>query len=364
MHEDLLGYLLGALEPDEMQRVSEWLKDNPEGQRQLAEIERSLRPLEDGFETFDGPSDDLLARTLDALPPGLPPSDVAADDSTLNEPALPAARPVLLADVDLSRESGRNSGRWSMVDSVGGLLSVATLLALLLPMIAAGRFEARKRACQDQLRELGTALMQYAYRDGQNRLPPVAESGPEAHAGVYAMRLADAGLMPDPMKRWCPSAELPSLESTLPPLAAEPRIDWVRTLPAVTTLAQMDVNELQRVQRLAGGNYAYSLGVVSEQGYGSPRFEARTSFAVMADAPLVVTPQQSGETTPRFSHGDQGINVLYEDGAVRFVRVEALDSMPDHPFLNHNGKNEAGVNIDDASLAPSFRGPFNSSLQR
>jgi hypothetical protein len=58
------------------------------------------------------------------------------------------------------------------------------------------------------------------------------------------------------------------------------------------------------------------------------------------------------------------MNVLYEDGRVRFIRAEALDSMHDHPLVNHVGASEAGVNIDDASLSPSWRAPFTVSIQR
>ena len=47
MHEDLLGYLLGALEPHEMRRIAQLLRDDPAARDELARIEESLRPLED-----------------------------------------------------------------------------------------------------------------------------------------------------------------------------------------------------------------------------------------------------------------------------------------------------------------------------
>ncbi len=363
MHEDLLGYLLGALEPDEMQRVSDWLRDNPEGREQLAEIQRCLEPLEqcddvvDGPD-FDGPSEDLLARTLAAIPDGIPPMGEASDG-----PARPPA-PVMLTDVDLSGEAGAGGNRWNMMDSIGGLLSVATLLALLLPTIAAGRFEARKVACEDRLRRNWNALMQYVYRSEHGRLPEVAESGPEAFAGMFAVRLADAGLLDEPELRWCPSADLPAISPVGDSTLAEPTSVALSTLPSVQSLHQMSVNELKQVQQLAGGHYAYTLGVIGDQGFSSPRFEARASFAVMSDAPLGPASHADDPGKLRFSHSGQGINVLYEDGSIRFIRAEALDSMPDHPLFNHLGASEAGVNIDDASLSPSWRPPFTISVQR
>lgn len=358
MHEDLLGYLLGALEPEEMQRISEWLRDNPEGQEQLAKIERSLKPLEDAYEAVEGPSEDLLQRTLNAIPDGPPPSP----DEVPSE-SLPT---VTLTDVDLAGEAAPSGNRWRFLDSIGGLLSAAVLLALLLPMLAAGRGEARRVACEDQLRELGAVLMQYVFRDGNGRLPEVAETGPEAFAGVYAIHLADRGLLPEDDPRWCPSADLPLLvqEESYPGAEPPSRLISHKSLPTIEQLHQLPINELQPVQRYAGGHYAYTLGVIGEHGYSAPRFEGRASFAVMADAPLKRPISSGAGSELRFSHGGEGLNVLYEDGRVRFVPGDALDSMPDHPLFNHVGVNEAGVNIDDASLSPSHRGPFSISVQR
>jgi hypothetical protein len=302
---------------------------------------------------MEGPSEDLLARTMAAIPDGLPPGpDVAGGHP-------PPAR---LTDVDRTLESGRSVSRWNLMDSVGGLLSAATLLALLLPTIAAGRFEARKIACQDQLRDFGTALTQFVHRDRHERLPQVAQSGPEAFAGVYANRLSDAGLLPDAGRRWCPSADLPDWDA---PESGEPDpVNALTSLPPVASLERLSVNELKQIQRIAGGHYAYTLGVIGEHGFSSPRYEARASFAIMADAPLGQAPGSDDVLERRYSHGGVGINVLYEDGSVRFIRADALDTMPDHPFVNHEGVSEAGVNIDDASLSPSWRPPFVRSIQR
>ena len=56
--------------------------------------------------------------------------------------------------------------------------------------------------------------------------------------------------------------------------------------------------------------------------------------------------------------------MLYEDGRVRFIPLAALETMPDHPLLNHRGEVEAGVSVDDAALAPSWRPPFVNVRQR
>ncbi|TWU20244.1 hypothetical protein Pla52o_47600 [Novipirellula galeiformis] len=357
MHEDLLGYLLGALEPHEMDRVAKLLQESPAARRELEQIERALRPLEEHYQPPESPPQGLVSRTLANLPP-------------LPKPGENAPDPVVFADVDRVSEEDQvtlpamNSGNgvdpsrhapFTWLDWVGGALATAILLALLLPSLVEGRFEARKIACQDQLRQFGTALTQYVSRDHQNRLPAVAKEGPEAFAGVYFMRLNDAGLLGDGPGRWCASLGRPE--------ELDVAIESPNEFASVKTLHEASIDRLKEIQRLAGGHYAYTLGVVDGQQFESPKFESRSSFAVMSDAPTL---RFSGaETQPQsMGHSGFGINVLYEDGRVQFLSLSSLDGIPDHPWLNHRGQVEAGVNIDDASLAPSWRPPFTDVRQR
>ena len=372
MHEDLLGYLLGALDPDEMQRVARLLREDPEAREQLAELEKMVRPLEEGYVPVEPPPGDLVSRTLENLPPVSVPSDeeeagaaglakasitdpfagaLAAGDGDSREVGLSGGGLVPMhAAVDSGRSSGLN---W--LDWVGGAAAAAVVLALLLPALAQGRFESRKIACQDQLRQFGTALTRFVTRSPQERLPAVCESGPEAFAGIYMVRLKEFGLVEDPSQRWCPSLDLPTKDETTLVNLGE--------IVSVDDLHNASVDRLQQIQQYAGGHYAYNLGVVDQEHFTPPRFEARSSFAVMADAPL--TGIASGESwEDRIGHSGIGINVLFEDGRVRFIPIESLESLPDHPLVNHRGQVEAGVNIDDASLAPSWRPPFIDVPQR
>ena len=66
----------------------------------------------------------------------------------------------------------------------------------------------------------------------------------------------------------------------------------------------------------------------------------------------------------RIGHSGFGINVLYEDGRVQFISLSSLETMRDHPLMNHRAQPEAGVNVDDASLAPSWYPPFINVRQR
>lgn len=334
MHEDLLGYLLGALEPHEMSRVARWIQEDPAAREQLAEIQRLLEPLESSFEPpIETSPPDLIAKTMANLPPldNQPAAAERTSESVFGE-LLPMQAGVEIAESD----------QWSWLDWFGGAVAAATLLGLLLPSLAEGRFEARKAACQNQLRQLGTAITQFVNLDRHNRLPAVAESGPEAFAGIYAIRLSEAGLLPDASVRWCPSLATPKKSAiTLTPM------DRVESLE---DLHQGTSDMLRQIQQFAGGHYAYTLGVVDQHRLRPPRFESRASFAIMSDAPPAGFADRD-DLNRLTGHSGRGINVLFEDGRVQFMVRPMLNALPDHPLLNHRGKAEAGVNIDDASLA-------------
>jgi hypothetical protein len=360
MHEDLIGYLLGALEPHEMRRVAQWLEEDPEARRELEAIERSLRPLEESYEPPEPPSQDLIAKTLAALPPMPAAGDseqIHCESGSQGAVAANGHGPhecVDLPKLEPSIENIRGRG-YGWTDWLGAAAAAIVMLTVIIPALAAGRLEARKTACQDRLRQFGTAITQYVSHSPQERMPAVAETGREAFAGVFMIRLNEAGLLTDPDLRWCPSLDQPpSMEAALTDLANVPSLDDLYGAP---------VDQLRQIQQYAGGQYAYNLGVMEEDRLKSPRFEARASFAIMSDAPLsgITESTQHGKLV---GHNATGINVLYEDGRVRFIPLAALETMPDHPLLNHRGEVEAGVSVDDATLAPSWRPPFVNVRQR
>lgn len=403
MQEDLLGYLLGALEPDEMQRVENMLRESEEARRMLADLERKLRPLQDDCEVIEPPPGDLISRTMDSLPP-LPriPGRESSPAAASVEPASNRATmtPVL--------ESGGTS-TWSWRDWFGSITAASVLLAVAIPSIVEGRFAARREFCQDNLRQLGTAMTQFVNRNAEARLPSVDSTGHQAFAGVYAPRLHDSGLLLDPKATFCPSIGEGVFWTSrglmdpggLP--AVHPTIDReAHSATTLVTLRMLDdaardlsrasihgagapaehlpfhraINRLRWLQQTAGGHYAYTLGVRDGGIYASPRFQGRSSFAMMSDAALMQGLEswmsESGNGRANMatsldgfiSHGGRGINVLYEDGRVRFLPRESLGQMPDNPLLNHDGRSEAGVTIDDASLAPSWQPPFVRTRQR
>ncbi len=366
MREDLLGYLLSALEPHEMRQVDQQLQDDPRLREELAEVERMLYPLDQSLavEHVISVPPSLIAQTLERIPSRHGAPAQAAQNEWLPEASLTIGS----APETLPR------GRRPWMDLLAGCAAAAVLLALALPTVARLRSEARNVACQDNLRQLGAAISQFVLRERDAYLPSLAESGPEAFAGMYAVRLADRGLLADARLRWCPELPLPQDEP--PPsrrfksVADDPPPAALTHLVIGEELKQAadrgDVSLLRWLQRIAGGHYAYSLGVVDGNRYDAPQYEGRSSFAILGDAPISGThgTDSVDVTKLRWSHGGEGANLLYEDGSVRHLRVSAMLELPDHPFVNHRGSIEAGVNIDDASLAPSWRPPFIQVRQR
>ena len=137
-----------------------------------------------------------------------------------------------------------------------------------------------------------------------------------------------------------------------------PPDDPALRLVSVREVSDADVQQLQMIQRYAGGDYAYNLGVMDGPNYQSPRHESRATFAILSDAS-----HRTSAGRWQSDHVD-GVNVLYEDGSVNYVGFDTMNALPDHPMLNHRRQTEAGVTIDDASLAPSWRAPFVDSPQR
>ncbi|EMI54212.1 anti-sigma factor family protein [Rhodopirellula sallentina] len=447
MQEDLLGYLLGALEPDEMRRVEQWLREDADARRELAELEQLLERLEEADEPDDVPPADLVSRTLANLPPLPPPVDpedtadefsgnddfAGLDDTvrwqTVDESTYHAAtnrnRPGGQASSDQagsdqaesdqaesdyrgktaygeltlseSNEKGRDSS-WTLRDWGASITAAAILVAISIPPLIEGRFAARKAACQDHLRQLGVAMTSFANRNAQSRLPSVAPDGYQAFAGVYAPRLHEAGLLSSPLTTLCPSIDRDQLLATSWTPAFSPELSEDDAgVPTMVTLRMLDdverdltlaseealrdeaatnlmVRALERLrwfQMTAGGHYAYTLGVRDGEHFTSPRFQGRSQFAVMSDAAItranVARDNHSSQPAYRMtlmSHGGRGINVLYEDGHVGFLPSESLDTIPDNPLINHDGLIEAGVTIDDATLAPSWQPPFIRANQR
>ncbi|QDS89327.1 hypothetical protein EC9_35260 [Rosistilla ulvae] len=325
MREDLLGYLLGALEPEEVLRVEALLDSDPDARAELQRIKESLRPLDEESESFEPPAD-LIGRTMDFIE--------ASKPQPAATPSVDSAIP--FSETGLSQR-GASTRRWRIPDALVATVSMIVLGGLVFPAILEGRYEARRTQCQSNLQELGTALAQFAISEPDQRLPKIDLRGPLAFAGVYAVDLKEHDLLDRENAIWCPSQNQPSTSTIV---------------PSKLQLQEASSAELLRLQNVSGGQLAYTLGVMDDQIYHAPRYESRSTFAILGDAPV-----RTADGT-LLAHDGRGFNLLYEDGRVRFVSSTAALGTQDQPFVNLENRIEAGLNVNDASLGESDRAPF------
>jgi hypothetical protein len=113
-------------------------------------------------------------------------------------------------------------------------------------------------------------------------------------------------------------------------------------------LLTADETLLAALQRSAGGRYAYNLGLLENGRFVAPRTQHRSTFAIMSDL------LEEDDLTPH----PGVLNVLYEDGRVARRAFHTLGVGSDHPLVNRVGRSEAGLDENDAVLAPSPAPPF------
>lgn len=323
MHEDLLGYLLGALEPDEQRRVEEALARDPRLRQELERLRQCVAPLE---ELRGGP---------DAAPSLVDRVCAAVEAHPRPAPSRGSGR---LWGVPI--ETLVPSSYHSISDAVVVAIVALAAFTLFLPALANSRFESRKAACQDHLRELGGQLISFSLLQPDQRFPLVPMAGNRSFAGIFAPALLESHLL----SRYsslliCPGSEL----------AAQPE---THAVPSFEELDAAQGDWLWELQRRAGGSYAYNVGFVVDDQAHAPRNRGRSHFALLADSPSLHLPHRQSA-----HHGGLGQNILFEDGRVAFV-TDVREVRGDDPLRNHDGFAEAARDANDAVVLPSEMRPI------
>ena len=320
MRDQLIGYLLDALEPAERVALERKLAGNAMLRHELALLQRSLTGLDADRGHYDPPAD-LVERTLTFV----------RDES---------ARVVSLPPMTPDRAPPVARSRWSIADLVvtAGVLIAASLV--FIPAVNQSRYSARVTGCQNNLRQLGVALTSYAEAN-KRYFPTVPTKGPMAAAGIYANTLFHNGFLDDPHLVICPASAL---------------ADNARTfhLPTTDELEEAEAPQLVEMQRSMGGSYGYTLGYVSKGRYHPTKNFGRSTFALMADAPTCAPTSNIVSD----NHGGSGQNVLFEDGRVAHLTSRTPEGCGDDIFLNDQGEVSAGTHRDDAVIAPSPAKPI------
>ncbi|HVC94974.1 MAG TPA: DUF1559 domain-containing protein [Pirellulales bacterium] len=308
MREHLLGYLLGALEPTEHELVAARLNADAEFQAELERLREKLEPLAADAAPYEPPAG-LAVRTC---------GYVAVRAA---EGAIATGAPVVTP-----------ASAWRLQDLLvaGGIVVAGCML--LFPAIAASRFDARRSACQNNLRTVGIALDSYS--DAYGVYPVVPSQGPLAVAGMYAPTLYGLGYLESPSWLVCP---------------ASPTADGGEfKVPTLVELQTAGPQQLAALQRRMGGDYGYSFGYYQDGVYQGHKHRGRKQFALMADAP-----QEEQPGCRSTNHGGRGQNVLFDDFHVGFLTNCCLADHGDHIYHNAHGYIGAGVHVDDSVIAQS-----------
>lgn len=313
MREDLIGYLLHALEPAERAQVDAELGRDPELKRELELLERSLLPLEPDREGY-APPIGLASRCCEY---------VATQGKVRRAP--PVAPP---------------TSRWRMSDMAvaAGVFLAATLL--FWPAMNQSRYAARVRGCQNNMRQIGMAFQSYSDAH-PGKLPAIHAKHKLNRSGLYAVILLQNKLLGEQRLIICPASQL----------AEEPQN---LNVPTLAELEAATPAEQERMVKMMGGSYGFSLGYHHEGQYTAPLALGRSTHVILADAPS----QNVEDDRISNNHGSCGQNLLFEDFHVEYVTGCRSRDCRDHIFLNRNGVQAAGLDSDDVVIGTSDASPF------
>jgi prepilin-type processing-associated H-X9-DG protein len=318
MDENLIGYLLNALDPETEREVKAYLQTHPEGRQRLALLRQALVPLEADRENSPPPPDlavRTLARVAEQCGQGLPRAPAATNRSV-------GGRPV-----------------WRRADALVAASILFLAVGLGLTGLVRLRGDQDVLACQNNLREFYQALKRYSDRH-QNNFPNVADAQPPRDvAGLVVPILASEGQLPQGVTFRCPaSGELGGLALTL---------EQVR---------EMSDDEFQRAAPRLACCYGYSLGYRDATGVcQGPRYDPAQPSAhlpLMSDCPPVDLTLGNSR-----NHGGRGQNVLFMDGHVRFCTSRTVGVGGDDIFVNWDNRVAAGRDATDAVIGRSAAHP-------
>ncbi len=319
MDENLLGYLLNALDPDEARAVEAHLEASPAARERLEVLRRALEPL-----------------AVDQAQPEPPPGLVFR---TLGRVAEHCCRELPRAPIAREGAGGATIPFWRRADVLVAACLLITALGLALPWVLSLGGRSGQIACQKNLSDFYVALKTYSDTH-QNRFPDVATAPlPRKVAGLVVPILNEARVLTKPVSVRCPAnGEPQACTWTLGDLNNLPPEEFERRVNSLVTC------------------YAYSLGHRAEGGapFG-PRFEANKPNARL---PLLADcPPPDATTGNSLNHGGRGQNVLFHDGHVEFCTTRNVGVDGDDIFLNRDGKVARGVAWSDSVLGRSSATP-------
>jgi prepilin-type processing-associated H-X9-DG protein len=320
MEENLVGYLLKALDDETHRQVEVCLRESAELRARLQLLDRALTPLSADQEMPD-PRPGLVLSTL-------------ARVAEYQCRQLPTAPPPPRSQ---SAPPGRH---WLRRPDV----LVAALLLIVLGGIGSSflvhlwRDYSGRVECQNNLGLMWTGLRRYCdVHDGN--FPRVEEQGPHSVAGIFVPVLCDSGMLNGNVSVTCP--------------AQEHRPPEHRSVRELEDLFVKDANAFRLEARKLAGGYAYTLGYRDAAGYHGLRCDTGDSQRLPIIADRLESPTQRNSA----NHGGEGQNVLYLDGHVEWRTNRNAGINGDDIFVNTKQQVLAGTSREDTVLGSSDASP-------
>jgi hypothetical protein len=239
MRNELLGYLVGALETDEQSRVENELRTDRQLQSDMEVLKRGLAPVEIDKALIE-PSQGLARRTIDYVFFQLA---LATQGPRALEPSVTRA-PVW-------NESAPPSRKWRFADlsAAAGILIAA--FSIVVPALNISRANSERMACANRLQQAHVAIAGFAdFNNGQ--MPgPQPRPGFESKAGIYGPQITDADFLKDHEALVCPGSDLARREFRV---------------PSIAQLRAARGRELDQFISIMGGSYGIRIGYVDSSG--------------------------------------------------------------------------------------------------
>ena len=355
--EDLLGYVLGAMDAQEARNIQAAVDEHPQWEDELLEMKNSMLPL-DHLDS-GGPRPGLARRTVELMAalerdgtiPAITPAqatertaeqssatDGNAKNNTKSAEVSADTHPASLPPIR-SVVAGHWSSAWSLPNTLVTVAALAVMAGLMFPALSYSRHQARLASCQNNLQTLGRAFLKYSDLN-QGRFVAIPATGKLAASGCFGPMLKDHGLLEDDSVLACAG------------VADETPVH----IPTVEQLVAANDDQLAYLQETMGGHFGYSMGYRENGTYQSPRNLGRTNVVLLADTPSNALPGRRSN-----NHGGRGQNCLFEDGRVQFVSGHAIGG--DAIFENDYGIVAPGSHSRDSVIAPSHLSPRGASIE-
>ena len=322
MRDELVGYLLNALDDPEARRVEAALADPERGpglRRDLDALRAATRVLDHDRDPVPAPAG-LATRTL----------------ALVRSQARTAPRPLPIPQVLGPATDGVEPHPRAWIDRA--IMAAMALAACILvgPLLLDAITESRARRAERNLHKSSDALQGYA--ESHRFFPSPPDAGPLSRAGLYAPTLVS-------------EQRLVADDGTLLVAGTPLQQRGGFRIPSLDELKEaIGTPQFDELVRTMGGDYGYTLGHRDAAGVLQPnRNLRREHHPLMADAP--------DEGCERSSNHPDGVHhILFEDGHVRRGFPNDLHR-DDHLFRNHAGRTAAGTDPDDAVIGDSHHQP-------